>query len=142
MEDFSSKMRDQARQFGESMRQQAREHARQRKAEYLGARVPPSLKAKVIAHAEALSIPVSDLIRETLEKAFSELPDVTPASKPASDNRFPGIIGWELIELNQAMPCSCCQTPLGSGERVSLGLALAGGEHAILCRRCRPQASS
>lgn len=139
MEDFSRQMRDQARRFGESMREQAR----QRKAEYLGARVPAALKRKVIAHAEERGMAVSDLIRELLEKAFSDLPEPQPRSPmPHSSRPYPGVIGWELIDLNQDMHCSGCGQPLSAGTRVSLGLALAGGDHAILCRKCRPQTSS
>ncbi len=134
MEDLARQMRDQARRYGEKMRDQAR----RRKAEYLGARVPADLKRKVIAHAERRGIPVSDLIRDTLEKAFGDLPDaVRETEKPAGS--YPDVIGWELIELNRRMRCTGCGTELAVGERASLGLALGRGDHAILCRKCRPQ---
>ena len=137
MEDFSRQMRDQARRFGETMR----DKARQRKAEYLGARVPAALKRRVIAQAEQRGIPVSDLIREVLERAFADLPEPSPhpyGNRPP----YPGVIGWETIELNQPLPCTGCGRPLPTGERVSLGLALGQGDHAILCRKCRPQTPS
>ncbi len=137
MEDFARQMRDQARRYGETMREQAR----QRKAEYLGARVPAALKRKVIALAEQRGIPVSDLIRDVLEKAFADLPEASPQGTGTAAS-YPGVIGWETIELNQPMPCSACGRRLSAGERVSLGLTLGHGDHAILCRKCRPQSSS
>ncbi len=140
MDDIRKTMRDMGRQFGEEMREQARERADKRKAEYLGARVPAALREKVIARAAALGIPVSDLIREILEQAFAGTPDITPTAAPtaAKPVNYSGIIGWETITLNQARSCTTCGVPLMPGQEVTFGLALDGNDHAILCRKCRP----
>lgn len=150
MDDIRKSMRDMGRQYGERMREEARQRAEKRKAEYLGARVPAGLREKVIARAEALGIPVSDLIREILEQAFAGTPsvnqDARPAAAPASPAaerraepvNYSGIIGWETITLNQARACTACGVPLVPGQEVTFGLALDGNDHAILCRKCRP----
>lgn len=147
MDDIRNTMRDMGRQYGERMREQARERADKRKAEYLGARVPAALREKVIARAESLGIPVSDLIREILEQAFAGTPDVRPAAPtptaPTVERHlepvnYSGIIGWETITLNQARACSACGVPLMPGQEVTFGLALDSNDHAILCRKCRP----
>jgi len=147
MDDIRNTMRDMGRQYGEQMREQARERAEKRKAEYLGARVPAALREKVIARAEALGIPVSDLIREILEQAFAGAPEVRPPAPtmttpsvdaPAKPVNYSGIIGWETITLNQARACTACGVPLMPGQEVTFGLALDGSDHAILCRKCRP----
>jgi len=144
MDDIRKTMRDMGRQYGEQMREQARERAEKRKAEYLGARVPAALREKVIARAEALGIPVSDLIREILEQAFAGTPDTrstvaeTAAPAAAKPVDYSGIIGWETITLNQARPCTACGVLLTPGQEVTFGLALDSNDHAILCRKCRP----
>ena len=142
MDDIRKTMRDMGRQYGERMREQVRERAEKRKAEYLGARVPAALREKVIARAEVLGIPVSDLIRDILEQAFAGTPDVRPAAPTVEQARepvnYPGIIGWETITLNQARACTACGVPLMPGQEVTFGLALDGDDHAILCRTCRP----
>lgn len=147
MQDFAREMRNLGRKQARLMSEKARETAMARKQEYLGARVPKELRDKVIARADALGIPVSILIRNILEDAFSEGGDV--ARPVASDDvstvagrgvRFPGVIGWEDIVLNRAMQCSACSRNLAAGSVVMLGLGAPGEDHAILCDKCRSHA--
>ena len=129
------------------MRDKARASAMKRKEEYLGARVPKELRAKVIAKASELGIPVSILIRNILEQAFSgEGGYIKPATAQAETaaapggqkmtQTFPAVIGWEQITLNRDMQCSSCGVTLSTGSVVTLGLAAPGEDHVILCGKC------
>ncbi len=120
-----------------------------RKEEYLGARVPKELKAKVIKSAAAQGIPVSILIRKILEGAFNgydtgaqlDVPE-SSAVRPRQDasqeleTRYPSVLGWESIRLNQRAQCADCGKTIESGNRVTLGLSMQGKEHIILCDVC------
>jgi len=138
------KAANEMRELGRKHATLMREKAMQRKEEYLGARVPRELKEAVIDRAASLGIPVSILIRNILEDAFnmqqsatSEI--TTPARTTGHDvpHAFPGVIGWEKISLNRSMQCTACGSQLSAGSMVSLGLAMPGEEHAILCAKCR-----
>lgn len=121
-----------------------------RKEEYLGARVPKELKKRVITRAAELGIPVSILIRNTLEEAFSGKDMEGEFSKPRGDayvlkddssvvaaNRFPTVLGWEDMRLNRPTACSCCGKALEAGSYVTLGIAALGEERIILCDICK-----
>jgi hypothetical protein len=148
MHDFAREMRNLGRKQARIMSGRARQTALARKQQYLGARVPKELRDKVIAKAESLGIPVSILIRNVLEEAFSGV--VTneggggrahgmPES-PVGDGRFPGVIGWEDITLNRKMQCSACRRGIDAGAVVMLGLGAPGEDHVILCEKCRADA--
>jgi len=138
------KMANEMREVGRKHAGLMREKAMQRKEEYLGARVPRELKEAVINRAISLGIPVSILIRNILEDAFnlpqspssaSEAPTVSQAREKVGC--FPGVIGWEKISLNRSMQCTECGRELAAGSMVSLGLAMPGEDHVILCPKCR-----
>ncbi len=146
MRKMADEMRDLGRKQAELMRGKAQERALKRKEEYLGARVPRELKEKVIAHANRLGIPVSILIRNILEDAFSghDAPDSATAAddkKNAAhsrgEQRFPAVIGWEEMTLNRTMHCSACHAELEAGMLVTLGLPIPGEDHVILCAKCK-----
>lgn len=146
MRDVTKQMRDLGRRQAKAMRDNARAAAIKRKEEYLGARVPRELREKVIARANSLGIPVSILIRNILEEAFSgrsagmmddDHPSPVSDSGTARAERFPGVIGWERITLNRAMDCTGCGRPLSAGSSVTLGLPAPGEDHVILCNRCK-----
>lgn len=121
--------------------------AMKRKEEYLGARVPKELKERVIECASALGIPVSILIRNTLEEAFGAkgskvgaaraTKDVTNRQSDAGTNRFPTVLGWEDIRLNRLAVCSCCKKDIEPGSHATLGIAADGEERIILCDICK-----
>lgn len=156
MEDFGKQMREAAQKHGESMRDQARVFAQKRKEEYLGARVPKELKERVIARAETMGIPVSNLIRNILEEAFRgaepiparpHVADVqrgTPSqvhsqqSSPQLPTEYPSVIGWEQLTLNKEMVCTGCGATMRQASTVTLGLAMPGEAHVILCGQCKP----
>lgn len=135
---------------GEEAKNKALAIALKRKEEYLGARVPKELKKRVITRAAELGIPVSILIRNTLEEAFSGKDLEGGISQPrvgayihkddsgdVSANRFPTILGWEDIRLNRPSACSCCGEALEAGSQVTLGIAALGEERIILCDVCK-----
>jgi len=148
MQDFAREMRKQGMQRARAMRDQARETALKRKEEYLGARVPRELREKVIARADELGIPVSILIRNILEQAFSggqPARDEDPGRSPAPERArtapaagFPGVIAWEQIVLNRNMQCASCGREVAAGARATLGLPVPGEVHVVLCGGCRP----
>jgi hypothetical protein len=152
MNEFARRMREQARaqagvpggEQARGMGERARREAMKRKEEYLGARVSRELRARVIARADELDIPVSILIRNVLEQAFGEdatrpspvsASAVSGASRPA--DRFGEVIGWERIVLNRSMGCASCGTSIAAGARATRGIAAAGEEHVILCAKCK-----
>lgn len=146
MHDFTREMRNIGRKQASIATERARKSALARKQEYLGARVPKELRDKVIARAETLGIPVSILIRNILEEAFSGAAD-TGGERGARDSavqtggqRFPGVIGWEDIVLNRGMQCSTCRGRIDAGAVVMFGFAAPGEEHVILCDKCRVDA--
>ena len=124
--------------------------AMKRKEEYLGARVPKELKKRVIARAAELGIPVSILIRNTLEEAFSGKGMEGEISTPrlgayihkddtgvTAENKFPTVLGWEDIRLNRPATCESCGRALETGSHVTLGIAALGEERIILCDICK-----
>jgi hypothetical protein len=147
MHDFAREMRNLGRKQARAAGDRARRTALLRKREYLGARVPKELRDKVIARAESLGIPVSILIRNILEEAFSDAASgdagraASPAgARPTGGDRFPGVIGWEDIVLNRGMKCSACRRGIDAGAVVMLGLGAPGEDHVILCDKCRVDA--
>lgn len=140
MNDFSSQMGQMARKQAEAMRSKARERARQRKEEYLGARVSKELRERVFQRAEELGMPVSLLLRQMLEEAF---PPVAQHSTDRVESVVAGggisasIIAWDEVTLGKDMSCQICQKSLGKGERVMLGIAVDSGRRPILCVDCQ-----
>lgn len=144
MRDFANEMRNLSRKHAAEMRSHARAAVLKRKEEYLGARVPKALREKVIAQANHLGIPVSNLIRNVLEEAFADVPSPAGASQVAEPTqptvaaqRFPQVLGWERVTLNRPMKCSGCGRSLSGGVAVTLGLAARGDDHVILCPVCQ-----
>lgn len=153
MDKVAKAMRDLGRAQAQTRRNKARATAMKRKEEYLGARVPRELRAKVIARANELGIPVSILIRNILEEAFPPNNDshaavaagagVTTAATSSGNTarvpvtEFPNVIGWEQITLNRAMTCTACGRRIEPGVRVTLGLTSPGEEHVIICGNCK-----
>lgn len=143
MDKVAKAMRDLGQLQAELRRDQARATAMKRKEEYLGARVPRELRAKVIERANALGIPVSILIRNILEEAFAS--DTVAETAPAVDasglvdnkNDYPSVIAWEQITLNRIMTCAACARQIEAGARVTLGLTGLAEDHVILCGNCK-----
>lgn len=122
--------------------------AMKRKEEFLGARVPKELRDRVITKANELNIPVSILIRQILEEAFSNkgmdvvksvvANNVTDglAPNPSYALKYPDVIGWEKISLNKMMTCATCSHALLAGIGVYYGVGGNAGSQVILCQTC------
>ena len=139
-------MREMANKRGQEMRDRAMAQAQKRKEEFLGARVPKGLRDKVIQSAEAQGISVSILIRRILEKAFegevassvsTKSDDIEQRASVDVTQRFPSVLGWETIILNQGVSCSACSCGLSAGSHVTLGLSATGGSPIVLCDHCK-----
>ena len=156
-----SKRKDRSNNPGMQMREKAMAIAMKRKEEYLGARVPKALKDRVINKADEMGIPVSLLIRRTLEAAFSEsitqVTDVSlnaeptvvsqpvgsqPLARQTSQNRFEDIIGWKNMEVNQDRSCERCREPLPKGTVSELGFTSSNAGYVIVCHQCKTQLSN
>jgi len=90
-------MTKQARETGNARRNKAVSMAMKRKEEYLGARVPKELRDRVIQCAKEMGIPVSILIRNTLEDAFGEGSSgrgILSSGKKTSAEEFSSVLGW------------------------------------------------
>jgi len=140
---------DKSRKQGEKMRQKAMAVAMKRKEEYLGARVPKTLKDRVIAKADEMNIPVSLLIRRVLEEAFSDgmesqnewtfLKPAQSENKANEVDKFADIIGWKELEVNQDRSCERCREPLPKGTEADLGFSAADNGYVIVCHTCKTQ---
>ena len=149
MDKIAKTMRELGQAQAQVRREKARASVMKRKEEYLGARVPGELRAKVIARANDLGIPVSILIRNILEEAFPIARTDDKASTQngpqseqsgvdgSEETQFPNVIGWEQITLNRPMICTACARQIESSARVTLGLTSPGDEHVILCSSCK-----
>jgi len=132
-----------------NMRDKAIAIAMKRKEEYLGARVPKSLKDRVIAQADEMNIPVSLLIRRVLEEAFSENSEsrnewsisVTDNNDKQSvtNDKFGDIVGWKTMEVNQDRSCERCREPLPKGSEAMLGFTTSNNGYVIVCHQCKTQ---
>ena len=131
------------REIGKARRDKVVSMAMKRKEEYLGARVPKTLRDRVVERAKKLGIPVSILIRNTLEEAFKE--DATDESvlassvdskdKKAISESFSSVIGWESIQLNKTVECSGCGLVLQKGAKANIGLGSL--QPVVICCACK-----
>lgn len=123
---------------GKARRDKAVSMAMKRKEEYLGARVPKELRDRVIRCAKEMGIPVSILIRNTLEEAFKESdssPRVLSSDRKSAAEAFRSVLGWEKIQLNRAVSCSGCAVDLQQGTKAYLGLGAS--EPVVICDACK-----
>lgn len=126
-------------QVGKARRDKAVSMAMRRKEEYLGARVPKELRDRVIQCAKEMGIPVSILIRNTLEDAFGDEASgrghgVLLSGKSSAADKFSSVLGWEKIRLNKTVSCSGCSATLQQGTEAYLGLGAS--EPIVICDAC------
>jgi len=134
---------DDMREIGKVRREQAVSMAMKRKEEYLGARVPKELRDRVINRAKEMGIPVSILIRNTLEDAFKEnvvdggmlLSGACSSDKKIESGQFSSVIGWESIQLNKIIQCSGCGATLQKGVKANIGLGSI--PPVVVCNACK-----
>lgn len=139
----------------QAQRQKAMALAARRKEEFIGARVPRELRAKLFQRAEEEGLPVSLLMRRILEayllgvgdgqasiatplRANAHTQDLPPRAR-LDTTRFSHVLGWDNITLNRDVTCTGCGTGLRAGGKAVLGFAATGGAPVILCDACRAQ---
>jgi hypothetical protein len=130
-------------QAGKARRDKAVSMAMKRKEEYLGARVPKELRDRVIQRAKEMGIPVSILIRNTLEEAFkgtdSDQGLVSPVTNLTSaeltSDKFSAVLGWEKLLLNKTVSCSSCRVELKQATEAFLGIGAS--EPIVICNACK-----
>jgi len=132
------------REIGKLRRDKAISMAMKRKEEYLGARVPGEMRERVVRRAKDMGIPVSILIRNTLEEAFKEdvsergilsATECSSGEKQAGAERFTSVLGWESIKLNKTIQCSGCGSTLLRGSSADIGLG--SQQPVVICHTCR-----
>jgi len=134
---------EEMRAIGKARRDKAVSMAMKRKEEYLGARVPKVLRDRVVERAKKQGIPVSILIRNTLEEAFKEdaldegvlTSSVDFSDKNATPEGFSSVIGWELIQLNKTVECSGCGVTMQKGAKANIGLGSL--QPVVICCACK-----
>jgi hypothetical protein len=112
-----------------------------RKERVLHTRIPAALEEQIKRLAEALRVPVSNLVRNMLEDAI----DVTRRVRdqiPHSEADFSSIFGWQGLTLNLSTPCARCGRKLEAGEEAYLGLTDRPREAKVfICSACLPRPS-
>jgi hypothetical protein len=56
--------------------------------------------------------------------------------RPAANELFPDVLGWQPLVLNRDFACGRCRRSLRAGESAFLGLAASGLTEIALCGRC------
>jgi len=101
----------------------------------LHARIPAALEDQIKRLAEALRVPVSNLVRNMLEDAIAVTRRVSGQSTPLDD-----IYGWQELVLNLEVACARCGARLAAGERAFVGLsAHARDAKHFICSACLPR---
>ena len=130
-----------------------------RKERVLHTRVPELLADELKKAAEAMRVPVSNLVRTVLEDAVSTLAAVNrrtegellhlaqrlPASASSSaapaatpDAPLAGIVGFQPMALAKDAACTLCGTPLAAGNEAFLGIRAEPGPLVIVDAGCLP----
>lgn len=58
------------------------------------------------------------------------------SDRPAANELFPDVLGWQPLVLNRDFACGRCKRSLRAGESAFLGLAASGLTEIALCGRC------
>jgi hypothetical protein len=106
----------------------------ERKERVLHARIPVALEDQIKRLAEALRVPVSNLVRNMLEDAIEvtrRVSGITPA--PST------IYGWQELVLNLDVSCDRCGKALAAGDRAFVGMSThARDPKHFICSACLP----
>jgi hypothetical protein len=106
-----------------------------RKERVLHARIPVALEDQIKRLAEALRVPVSNLVRNMLEDAIEVTRRVSGLAPPLAD-----VYGWQELVLNLDVACARCERPLHAGDRAFVGLTThARDSKQFVCSDCLPR---
>jgi hypothetical protein len=138
----------------------ATERERLRKERVLHTRVPELLADELKKAAEAMRVPVSNLVRTVLEDAVSTLAAVnrrtegelldlaqrlpahpgtqTPTGGAPQAAPLAGVVGFQPMVLARDSACTLCGAPLAAGEEAFLGIRPEAGPLVIVDASCLP----
>jgi hypothetical protein len=109
--------------------------ATDRKERVLHARIPVALEDQIKRLAEALRVPVSNLVRNMLEDAIEVTRRVS--GPPAA---LAEVYGWQDLVLNVEVACARCARPLRAGDRAFVGLTTHSRDpRQFICSDCLPR---
>ncbi|MCC6215813.1 MAG: hypothetical protein IT376_13190 [Polyangiaceae bacterium] len=132
--------------------------SRQKKERVLHTRIPAVLEEELKAAADALRIPVSNLVRTILEDAVAIADRATGrveerlerAARTVRDERermrarversraLDGVVAWQPVHLAQPARCASCAASLASGAAAALGITERPGPRVFVCPPCVP----
>jgi hypothetical protein len=125
-----------------------RPERQERKDRLIQTRITPSLYDKVVQRAEALRIPVSNLIRIILEGSpklvegvvdesiniVGALKDGAPPAKSALPDLEP--VAWQPVTLGRRVACGECARQLYPAQPAHMGIGEDGKPLLIACPDC------
>lgn len=88
-------------------------------------------RAREKIHAQA------DKARPDAEASAGTTPAPPPA-QPDLRGKFPDVVGWQPLILNQVQRCAECGHRMEEGDRAVVGLTGAGLSQTYLCPACLP----
>lgn len=129
---------------------------RNRKERVLHTRIPAVLEDELKAAAEALRVPVSNLVRTILEDAVAIADRATGhveerlnrAARSVHDerermkarvqrsDRLTDVIAYQPVIVAQATECASCDAALARGDDAALGLTQRPGPKLFVCKPC------
>ncbi len=137
-------------------RQPGKSSKRERKDRLIQTRITPSLYEQVLKRAEALRIPVSNLIRIVLEESDKLVGGVvdqslsiaevftkgkalaprTAASRPAATPAEETPVAWQPVIMGRRAVCGQCGQDLYPSESAHMGLGTDGRPLLFTCPAC------
>lgn len=119
-----------------------------KKEKVIHTRIPAALEEQIKRAAEALRVPVSNLVRNMLEDAIQmtkTVRDSFPGVRGhAAREELADVFGWQGLTLNVATPCASCGKALVPGDEAYLGLTDRPRDHqrVFICSACLPRPGS
>jgi hypothetical protein len=106
----------------------------ERKERVLHARIPVALEEQIKRLAQALRVPVSNVVRNMLEDAI----EVT--RRVSGPRSLADVYGWQELVLNVDAPCARCGKDLHAGDAAYVGLSThARDPRHFICSACLPR---
>jgi hypothetical protein len=120
----------------------------EKKERVLHTRIPAALEDQIKRLAEALRVPVSNLVRNMLEDAIDvtrRMRDHIPGGDHAKEQEdlLAEIYGWQGLTLNVDVACARCKTEMAAGEQAHVGLSNHPRDAKVfVCSSCLPGAGA
>jgi hypothetical protein len=118
----------------------------EKKERVLHTRIPAALEDQIKRLAEALRVPVSNLVRNMLEDAIDvtrRMRDHLPGgdAEKEKEDLLADIYGWQGLTLNVEICCAKCNTEMSPGDQAHVGLSHHPRDTKVfVCSACVPGA--